>query len=553
MTHAPARGTTYQHDEAGNIPRIVDPLGSVTRQTFDALGRLASRALPNGVTSTWTYDARGWVDTIVHREPAIEGGDVIASVDYTRSVSGEPERIDREDGSYVLYEYDGSLRLTHEYHRSSAGEITQNLTYVYDADGNRTHRVVQTGPGTTPVDEEYAYGAGDELETITVSGSSTVDYDYDTAGRVTSIADTTRTRALTWDADDHVTAITEGPRTTTWAFDGEGRRVSRTEEVSGLVDREVGYVIAPTLSESLESPHAVTDGSGNEQLGYVFAGEHPLFRYDPVTGEPTYYLQDGMGSVIGLVGDDVATEQSTIHYDAFGNEREVTGSLTALPSASAGDFRFQGMWLDSGTGLYYVRARVYQAGTGRFLSRDPAEGVRRESETYWAYVFAAARPTDARDPSGLVAEASMSGVMAAVAAAAILTATAIAYGPGRNLGLELPGLPNLDPREIDLRGALILAMSVEIARRYAQANTEILRRLFQRSRGWSQCHAVDPANQQLQSGGLAFLLYYCSPRGPGASWGRILLFAADASVGSLRQLPLPRRQRRLGFRSDLPR
>ncbi len=73
----PLRGTTYTHDEAANITRIVDPLGGVTPQTFDALGRLASRALPNGVTSTWTYDARGWVDTIVHREPALEDGKVI--------------------------------------------------------------------------------------------------------------------------------------------------------------------------------------------------------------------------------------------------------------------------------------------------------------------------------------------------------------------------------------------------------------------------------------------------------------------------------------------
>lgn len=54
MTHALARGTTYQHDEAGNIPRIVDPLGGVTTQTFDALGRLASRSLRNSITSTFT-------------------------------------------------------------------------------------------------------------------------------------------------------------------------------------------------------------------------------------------------------------------------------------------------------------------------------------------------------------------------------------------------------------------------------------------------------------------------------------------------------------------
>jgi YD repeat-containing protein len=91
------------------------------------------------------------------------------------------------------------------------------------------------------------------------------------------------------------------------------------------------------LVEPRESPHAVTDGSGNEQLGYVFAGEHPLFRYDHIAGEPAYYLEDSISSVIGLVGDDVAAEQSTIHYNPFGNEREVSGTPAALPSASAGE------------------------------------------------------------------------------------------------------------------------------------------------------------------------------------------------------------------------
>jgi YD repeat-containing protein len=50
------RPTSYEHDEAGSITRIVDPLGGMTTQTLDALGRLASRALPNGFTST--YDTR---------------------------------------------------------------------------------------------------------------------------------------------------------------------------------------------------------------------------------------------------------------------------------------------------------------------------------------------------------------------------------------------------------------------------------------------------------------------------------------------------------------
>jgi len=60
------------------------------------------------------------------------------------------------------------------------------------------------------------------------------------------------------------------------------------------------------------------------------------------------------------------------------------------------------MWKDSGTGLYYVRARYYDARTGRFLSRDPAEGQLNAPETLQPYVFANSNPYFFRDPSGLV-------------------------------------------------------------------------------------------------------------------------------------------------------
>jgi RHS repeat-associated protein len=110
-----------------------------------------------------------------------------------------------------------------------------------------------------------------------------------------------------------------------------------------------------------------------------------------------------MGSVIGLVGDSAA-DRATIHYDGFGNVRRVSGSpsMAALPADAGGDFRFQGMWSDVGTGLYYVRARVYDAQTGRFLSRDPAEGRREDPSGYLPYVFAQNAPTLLRDPTGRV-------------------------------------------------------------------------------------------------------------------------------------------------------
>ena len=80
----------------------------------------------------------------------------------------------------------------------------------------------------------------------------------------------------------------------------------------------------------------------------------------------------------------------------------------ALPEVNlGGDSRFQGMWKDAGTGLYYVRARYYDARTGRFLSRDPAEGSLETPESFVPYVFANGNPYVFRDPTGLTSIAEL--------------------------------------------------------------------------------------------------------------------------------------------------
>lgn len=189
-----------------------------------------------------------------------------------------------------------------------------------------------------------------------------------------------------------------------------------------------------TRTFQISQPRGRSSGlrSGAEELGYVFApipggAEHPLFRYDPVTGEVVYYLQDSMGSVIGLV-DQTATQTARIEYDGFGRERSATGALATLPVAGRGDFRFHGMWLDAGVGLYYVRARVYDAGVGRFLSNDPAEGRRATPESFDGSRFVRNGPFLRRDPGGRqdilqqMASLTISNVLQGVAANVIPTA-----------------------------------------------------------------------------------------------------------------------------------
>jgi RHS repeat-associated protein len=91
--------------------------------------------------------------------------------------------------------------------------------------------------------------------------------------------------------------------------------------------------------------------------------------------------------------------EKKLNYDGFGNLRSLSGSTNA-PAGTAGDFRFHGAWWEAGTDLYNMRAREYDQRTGRFLSRDPDEGLFRVPESLNPYVFALNNPFIYADPSG---------------------------------------------------------------------------------------------------------------------------------------------------------
>jgi RHS repeat-associated protein len=202
------------------------------------------------------------------------------------------------------------------------------------------------------------------------------------------------------DDGGYVTLIEDGGLPlATYEFDGEGRRERVTHD--GIERR---YVIVPALAVGLESVHAVLDDEGELVASYVYEGEHALMRID-ADGDITYYLRDSMGTVVGLT-DETATSTATFRYDAFGNPEVATGSAAALPAATLGDFRFQGMWLDP-AGFYFVRARTYDGSQGRLLTRDPYAGVPSRSETLPAYLFTNGNPLVFVDPTGRLATEQM--------------------------------------------------------------------------------------------------------------------------------------------------
>ncbi|NER00647.1 MAG: hypothetical protein F6K30_28790, partial [Cyanothece sp. SIO2G6] len=101
--------TKYRYDAGGNLVRVIDPSQQETVMVYDAVSRLESRTLPNGVTTTYVYqDQTDWIESITH---TAADGTVLSSLTYEREPGGEPTKITREDGSYRTFVYDTSLRL----------------------------------------------------------------------------------------------------------------------------------------------------------------------------------------------------------------------------------------------------------------------------------------------------------------------------------------------------------------------------------------------------------------------------------------------------------
>ena len=125
---------------------------------------------------------------------------------------------------------------------------------------------------------------------------------------------------------------------------------------------------------------------------YEYGGSTGSYAYDMSgilqNGTDTY-LKDGHGSVIGKYSS-ACVSLGAASYDAFGN------SIISLNDP----FGYCGEYLDSESGLIYLRNRYYDPSTGRFITEDPAKDGMN-----W-YSYCAGNPVNLWDPWGLSVQIS---------------------------------------------------------------------------------------------------------------------------------------------------
>ena len=155
-----------------------------------------------------------------------------------------------------------------------------------------------------------------------------------------------------------------------------------------------------------------------------------------------YFLQDANWNTTAVVGFNSTTGTWAVTqryvYSPYGNITVLNADFSAPPTGTQPlvDNLYQGMTLDSVTGLYYERFRNYSPSLGTWISQDPLQYVNGAD----TYQFVTGNPAGATDPSGAFSWEAVvdiaAGAVVAVGAVAAAPVVATTIGGAIVVGLD---------------------------------------------------------------------------------------------------------------------
>jgi RHS repeat-associated protein len=374
---------SYTYDGLNRLSTVVDnnlPGQNTTDYTYDQASNVATVKYPSGLTSTFTYDSMNRLTELVYSPQSTPP---VINYSYQLGLTGNRTQATETSGRTVNWSYDGIYRLTNETitgDTSNNGGNNGSATYTLDPVGNRT-AANSNFSGFNPI--AGSYNADDQLSSET----------YDSNGNTTLAANG---NSYTYDSENHMTSATGNGKTITMAYDAFGNRVAKTVN-SGTTSVTTWYLVEDDVNPT-GLPQVLEEKVGGAVQRVYTYGLQRISQYlsPTVTGNsawtPSFYVYDGAGSVRQLT-DSTGTPTDEYEYDAYGNSFTKQGT-------TPNNYLYRGEQYDSDLGLYYLRARYYNANTGRFLSRDPEDGKPIDPKTLHKYLYVGGNPVNWIDPRG---------------------------------------------------------------------------------------------------------------------------------------------------------
>lgn len=385
---------SYVYDAAGNLTQTTYPDATLTTRGFDNDERLTSAAsggqttsygydaasnvttttLPsgNGYVETRTYDRSGRLTGVTNKK----GATTLSAFAWTLDPGGNPTTSVRTGATSETdtYGYDNLDRLSSVcFQASCPGGSDPFIRWTYDDVGNRLSEARPSGT------KNYTYNASDQL---TQAGSTT--YTYDGNGNEKTAGSTT----FSYNLLNQLVSTTTGSTTTAYTYDGLGKRLQAS--TGSQASKKTSYLW--DVSSNLPQIALERDGNNSLLRRYIYGAG----RISMTSGNSSHYFHyDPLGSVANLTSSTGASEW-TDSYEPYGLIHSETKNDTKAPSTL---MKFAGEYLDP-TGLYHLRARQYDASTGRFTTPDPLPNPITDPYNS-SFVYANNVPTSFTDPLGL--------------------------------------------------------------------------------------------------------------------------------------------------------
>ncbi|BCO31665.1 hypothetical protein TspCOW1_17680 [Thiohalobacter sp. COW1] len=361
-------------------PSRTDANGHSVGYAYDAAGNLTGLTYPDGRTVSYGYDALSRLRTVTDWASR--------TTEYVYDPAGRLVLQLNANGSVVNYHYDTADRLTRLTHRRSDASVVWEQQFSLDGNGNRTQEVreaplhpVSLEAGETPL----SYNA-ERTRLQTAGGES---FAYDAEGQLTDRSGTT----LAFDPAHRLVGLGAD---TQYAYDGAGNRLAATRD--GVTTQYIHDAAGNLIAEA--------DAGGTITRHYV----HGQGLIALIEGDTAYtYHFDALGSTVAITDADEAIVNA-YSYRPYGRVAERSETMDQ-PFTYVGQYGV----MEEAAGLYYMRARYYDAEVGRFISEDPIgfEGGLN------LYAYVGGNPINAVDPSGEV------GIFGAI------------VGGGMEVGLQL--------------------------------------------------------------------------------------------------------------------
>lgn len=417
----PIKETLKEHDGVTVTESTWDPDGFLlsetiggrtVRFTYDAVGNVASRTLPNGQVTRYHHDENHALSGLEH-----EGERVYFSRD---ALGREERRYVYGSGLDLRWVYDESSRPT-QLHALIGGAPVVQRRWEYGPHA-RLAAAHDSRWGTT----RYRHDVGGRLRAAETAWGAEV-FDYDPAGSIVAMGEGRERWAmlpgnvLERAGEARFESDVRGRRTrkhgpdgvTEYAWDCTGQLREATLPTGAVVRfwydtqgrrRRKTVLTPPPDDQPLGEP-------GLREVTYVWDADELAMEIDSERGERVFVhkpstfvpvLQCEGGRTLAYVTDPLGQPRELVdpagrvvwsaRTSAFGR---VEATAPEAPDTSS-PFRLLGHYWDEETGLFYARNRYFDPDTARWLSPDPL-GLDGGTNLF----ALCGSPTERTDPLGL--------------------------------------------------------------------------------------------------------------------------------------------------------